>query len=346
MADIDGANIYQAIVRRRAVICTGCLIGLFLLILADLMIGPSWITINEVLTTLLDGPGGDTTNTAIVWSVRMPMTFTCIFVGASLGLAGIKVQTICNNPLASPYTLGLTSGAAFGAAIAIFTGFGIAGFLWLGTSVLAFVFASGVSLIIYMIGKMKGMSTITIILAGTVMNFFFVALQQLLQYKASAEVSQLIASWTFGSLTRSSWTSVAVSGCILVVCTLFVTRYVWQLTALTTSEENAKSLGVDTESVRFKMFMSASLLTAGAVSFIGTVAFVGLVAPHCARLLVGEDQRYLIPASVIFGSLLMLAASITAKLIGGGSMVPVGIVTSLVGVPTLFILLMKSKRWE
>ena len=138
MAEMDGANIYRAIVRRRAVICIGSLIGLFLLILADLMIGPSWITINEVLTTLLDGPGGDTTNTAIVWSVRMPMTFTCIFVGASLGLAGIKVQTICNNPLASPYTLGLTSGAAFGLQYN-FTGFSIAGFLWLGTSVLAFV---------------------------------------------------------------------------------------------------------------------------------------------------------------------------------------------------------------
>jgi iron complex transport system permease protein len=346
MAEMDGANIYRAIVRRRAVICIGSLIGLFLLILADLMIGPSWITISEVLTTLLDGPTGDTINTAIVWSVRLPMTFTCIFVGASLGLAGIKVQTICNNPLASPYTLGITSGAAFGAAIAIFAGFSIAGFLWLGTSVLAFIFAGGVSLAIYMIGKMKGMSTITIILAGIVMNFFFVALQQLLQHKASAEVSQLIASWTFGSLVRSSWTSVAVSGCILVVCTIFVTRYVWQLTALTTSEENAKSLGVDTESVRFKMFMSASLLTAGAVSFIGTVAFVGLVAPHCARLLVGDDQRYLIPGSVIFGSMLMLAASTTAKLIGGGSMIPVGIITSLVGVPALFILLMKSKRWE
>ncbi len=346
MAEMDGANIYRAIVRRRAVICIGSLIGLFLLILADLMIGPSWITISEVLTTLLDGPTGDTINTAIVWSVRLPMTFTCIFVGASLGLAGIKVQTICNNPLASPYTLGITSGAAFGAAIAIFAGFSIAGFLWLGTSVLAFIFAGGVSLAIYMIGKMKGMSTITIILAGIVMNFFFVALQQLLQHKASAEVSQLIASWTFGSLVRSSWTSVAVSGCILVVCTIFVTRYVWQLTALTTSEENAKSLGVDTESVRSKMFMSASLLTAGAVSFIGTVAFVGLVAPHCARLLVGDDQRYLIPGSVIFGSMLMLAASTTAKLIGGGSMIPVGIITSLVGVPALFILLMKSKRWE
>ncbi|MDD2474044.1 MULTISPECIES: FecCD family ABC transporter permease [unclassified Methanoculleus] len=346
MADRDGAAIYQAIVRKRAIVCIGSLIGLVLLVLADLMIGPSWIPIHDVVTTLFDGPNGETTSTAIVWSVRLPMTFTCIFVGASLGLAGVKVQTICNNPLASPYTLGLTSGAAFGAATAIFTGFSIAGILWLGTAVLAFIFAGGVSLAIYMVGKMKGMSTITIILAGIVMNFFFVALQQLLQYKASAEVAQLIASWTFGSLTRSSWTSVAVSGCILVVCAIFVTRYVWQLTALTTSEENAKSLGVDTESVRLKMFMSASLLTAGAVSFIGTVGFVGLVAPHCARLLVGEDQRYLIPASVIFGSLLMLAASITAKLIGGGSMIPVGIVTSLVGVPALFILLMKTRRWE
>ena len=174
------------------------------------------------------------------------------------------------------------------------------------------------------------------------MNFFFTALQQYLQYTASAEVAQIISNWSFGNLSRASWVSVWVSAVILTVSFLLLASVSWKLTALTAGEERARSLGINVERLRVQTFLLCAFLIAGAVGFIGTVAFVGLVAPHCARLLVGEDQRFLSPVTAVFGSLIMLIASTAAKLMSHGSMLPVGIITSIVGVPFLFLLLMKE----
>lgn len=176
------------------------------------------------------------------------------------------------------------------------------------------------------------------------MNFFFQALQQYLQYRASPEIAQIISGWTFGNLQRSSWMSVVVSGCLLVMGAALLSGWSWRLTVLTTGEERARSLGINVERLRLHVFLICSFLIAGAVGFIGTVAFVGLVAPHCAKLMLGEDQRYLLPSATILGGLMLLASSIVSKLLSGGSMLPVGIITSIVGVPFLFVLLMENGR--
>ena len=131
------------------------------------------------------------------------MTFTCLFVGASLSLAGLLIQTITNNPLASPYTLGVTAGASFGAAIAITTGFALFGQIWLGVSLAALVMALTVSAFIFYLGSKRSLTATTLILVGVIMNFFFQALQQYLQYRASPEIAQIISGWTFGNLQRS-----------------------------------------------------------------------------------------------------------------------------------------------
>ena len=218
------------------------------------------------------------------------------------------------------------------------------GYLWIGTALLALVFALAVSLLIFYLGRLKGMSTSTLILSGIIMNFFFQALQQYLQYRASPEIAQIISGWTFGNLQRSSWMSVVVSGCLLVMGAALLSGWSWRLTVLTTGEERARSLGINVERLRLHVFLICSFLIAGAVGFIGTVAFVGLVAPHCAKLMLGEDQRYLLPSATILGGLMLLASSIVSKLLSGGSMLPVGIITSIVGVPFLFVLLMKNGR--
>lgn len=337
-------SIYKSINKKRVIVLIASIILTAIALLTDLCIGSSGMNIPTIIRTLAAGPNGETVDTLIIWSIRLPMTLTCLFVGASLAIAGLLVQTITNNPLASPYTLGISAGSSFGAATSITLGFTIWGMQWIGTVTLAFVFAIGVSIAIFFLGKSRGLNTNTLILTGIIMNFFFTALQQYLQYSASAEVAQIISNWSFGNLSRASWASVWVSAIILIAGFLIITKLTWKLTALTAGEERAKSLGINVERLRIFTFIICAFLIAGAVGFIGTVAFVGLVAPHCARLLVGEDQRFLTPITTVLGSLIMLVAATVAKLMSSGSMLPVGIITSIVGVPFLFILLMREGK--
>lgn len=344
MQDISPDLIYKKINRRRTIVFIIALAATICAFLLDICVGSSGMSPFDVIRTLWKGPDGDEVNTLIIWSIRLPMTVTSVFVGASLALAGLQVQTITNNPLSSPYTLGISAGASFGAAISITLGISIAGVQWIGTAFLAFMFAIGVSLAIFFIGKKRGLGTSTLILTGIIMNFFFTALQQYLQYSASAEVAQIISNWSFGNLSRASWTSAAVGGVIFIIGYAILRNFAWCLTGLTAGEERAVSLGIDVEKLRISTFVICAFLISGAVGFIGTVAFIGLVAPHCARLLIGEDQRYLTPVTVTFGSLIMLLSSALSKFLSSGSMLPVGIITSVVGVPFLFVLLMREEK--
>lgn len=332
--------------RNRRRVLTAGLLGLVALVLADLTTGSSGMSLETVLKAIAQGPEAASTEAVIVWSIRLPMTVTALFVGAALSLAGLQIQNITGNALASPSTLGISSAAGFGAAASISLGFTVFGMLWIGTAIAAFVMALVVSAAIYWLGGRRGMTPSTVILAGIVMNFFFMALQQFLQYHASPEVAQLISGWTFGNLERSTWTSAATAAAATIAASLYLIGRSWELTALTIGEERAQSLGVAVRSLRISAFSVSAVLIACAVSFIGTVSFVGLVAPHLAKLTLGEDQRYLLPGGLLAGGMLMLASSVAAKLLSSGAVLPVGIVTSLVGVPFLLVLLLKSSRMQ
>ena len=332
--------------RNRRRVLTAGLLGLVALVLADLTTGSSGMNLETVLKALAQGPEAASTEAVIVWSIRLPMTLTALFVGSALSLAGLQIQNITGNALASPSTLGISSAAGFGAAASISLGITVFGMLWIGTALAAFLMALVVSAAIYWLGGRRGMTPSTVILAGIVMNFFFMALQQFLQYHASPEVAQLISGWTFGNLERSTWTSAATAAAATIAASLYLIGRSWELTALTIGEERAQSLGVAVRSLRISAFSVSAVLIACAVSFIGTVSFVGLVAPHLAKLTLGEDQRYLLPGSLLAGGMLMLASSVAAKLLSSGAVLPVGIVTSLVGVPFLLVLLLKSSRMQ
>lgn len=310
---------------------------------ADLASGGSDMTLASAVNGLLAGPGSNDIESTIIWSIRLPMTLTALFVGTALAVAGLEIQNITGNALASPSTLGIASAASFGAAAAITTGFTLFGHLWAGTALAAFVFALVVSAAVWYLAGLRGMSPTTLILAGIVMNFFFMALQQLLQYRAGPEVAQLISGWTFGNLERSSWTSTLVAATATALGVLFLAPRSWAMTAITIGEERAKSLGIAVARLRVQVFFVSALLVACAVGFIGTVSFVGLVAPHCAKLLLGEDQRFVLPATILTGGSLMLASSVAAKALSSGAMLPVGIVTSIVGVPFLIALLVRNR---
>ncbi len=326
----------------RLAVTTAAGLAALVFFLADVAAGTSGLTFADALSAFF--AGGDSPAAFIVREIRVPTALTALFVGAALALAGLFIQTITANPLASPTTLGITSGASFGAALSITFGWTVAGELWLGTMTAAFAAALFISGAIVQLARQRSMSPAALILAGIVMNFFFMALEQLLVYLASPETAQLINGWTFGNLERSGRLSAAAPAAAIVAALVLMAPVVWQLTALSMGEERARSLGVPVAKLRLAAFAAASLLIAAAVSFIGTIAFVGLVAPHIAKILLGDDQRFLIPATAFTGGALLSTASLIAKALSTGSLLPVGIVTSLVGVPFLFLLLLKNRR--
>jgi iron complex transport system permease protein len=197
---------------------------------------------------------------------------------------------------------------------------------------------------VYGIGATRGATPEMLVLAGIACLFFFQAALALVQFVASPEALQQIVFWLFGSLTRSTWPKVGGVATVLVVALPLLFRLSWQLTALRLGDERARGLGVDLPKLRLQCFVLVSLLTGVAVAFVGTIGFVGLVAPHIARMFVGEDQRVLIPASALVGAATLSLASVVSKSIMPGSVFPIGIVTSMIGVPFFVWLIVTSKR--
>lgn len=253
------------------------------------------------------------------------------------------MQTILDNPLASPFTLGVSSAAAFGAALAIVLQLGIPGVPpeWF-IPANAFVFAFGSVLLLQLLSSLRGAGVETLVLFGIALVFIFNALVAIMQFIASAEALQQLVFWSMGSLTRSSWMKLEIMGIILCCIVPFSLAASWKLTALRLGEDRARSFGIDVGRLRFFSLLRVSILAATSVAFVGTIGFIGLVGPHIARLLVGEDHRFFLPASILCGALVMSLASAASKLIVPGVLLPVGIVTSLIGVP-FFLALIFSK---
>ncbi|MGI6013596.1 MAG: FecCD family ABC transporter permease [Oscillospiraceae bacterium] len=323
------------------------LIGLLICVVAftvDVSIGSSNLAIKDVMKAIFQRNQVDALVHNIVWVYRLPTSIMALLVGAALGLAGAAMQTILNNPLASPYTLGISAGAGVGAAIAMLTGLGALAFVgkYL-VPISAFVFALLACLGIYVVSRIRNFTSEVMVLTGIGMVFFFQALQSFLQYMASPEALQSIVFWTFGSLNKADWTNIAILLAVCVVVFLAIYRRSWMLTAMKLGDEKAKSLGIDVERLRMVIFVLISLLTATAVAFVGSIGFIGIVGPHIARMLLGEDQRFYLPMSAICGSAILSIASIATKVVVPGAVFPIGILTSLIGVPFFFALIIKKK---
>ncbi|MGE0224494.1 MAG: FecCD family ABC transporter permease [Acetobacteraceae bacterium] len=326
---IDGWRLAN---RRRvmAILCVGA--ALAVSFAADVATGPAMLPVGAVLRSLLGGSGDPMLDT-IVHALRLPIALMALAVGAALGVSGAVMQTILNNPLASSYTLGISAGAGFGAALAILFGAALPLPEMWSVPLASFAFAGVACALVAGVGQVRGATTELLVLAGIACLFLFQALLSLLQFLASPEALQQIVFWLFGSLLRASLAKTAIVAAVLGVVLPVLLRDAWRLTALQLGDERARGLGVPVGALRLRAFVAVSLLTGAAVAFVGTIGFVGLVAPHVARSLVGEDQRHLLPASALLGALVLSAASVTSKLIIPGTVFPIGIVTALIGVP-------------
>ncbi|WP_246149221.1 FecCD family ABC transporter permease [Skermanella pratensis] len=335
---------YGRMVRVRAAILALLGLGLAAAFCLDLVTGPSSMGIADVLRGLTAPESLSRPAAVILWDVRMPQALMAILVGAALALAGAEMQTVLNNPLASPFTLGVSSAASLGAAIAIVLGIGIAGVPqnWI-VSANAFVFAFGSVLLLQALSRMRGTGVETLVLLGIALVFTFNALVAILQFVATEEALQQLVFWSMGSLARSSWDKISVLVLVLACCVPFSFGAAWRMTALRLGEDRARSFGINVGRLRFASLFRISVLAATAVAFVGTIGFIGLVGPHIARLLIGEDHRFFLPASALAGALVMSLSSVVGKLIVPGVLIPIGLVTSLIGVP-VFLALILSRR--
>ncbi|MBL8573755.1 MAG: iron ABC transporter permease [Hyphomicrobiaceae bacterium] len=334
---------YGQLAARRALVLAAGLGALVASGLLDIATGPAFLPVSEVARSILR-LSQDRTVDAIVWTIRLPVALIAIFVGASLGLTGAIMQTILNNPLASSYTLGVSAGAGFGAALVIVMGSFLPVLGDQAIPVSAFVFAAIACAGVFAIGQTRGASAEMLVLGGIALLFLFQALLSLLQFIASPEALQLIVFWLFGSLQKATWTKAAIVAGVLALAVPVLVADVWRLTALKLGDERARGLGVDVRALRLRAFVLISALTGTAVAFVGTIGFVGLVAPHIARIFVGEDQRGFLPASAIFGALLLSLSSVASKTVLPGAIVPIGIVTALIGVPFFIWLIVANRR--
>lgn len=312
-------------------------------LIVDIATGPALLPLSAVTRSLL-GLAADRTVDAIVWTIRLPAALMALVVGVSLGLSGAMMQTILNNPLASSYTLGISAGAGFGAALVIVIGPILPLAEASAIPLSAFLFASLTCAAIYALGSLRGATPEILVLAGIALLFLFQALLALLQFIASPEALQQIVFWLFGSLQKATWPRLQIVAVVAACCLPLIVRDVWQLTALKLGDERAEGLGVNVDRLRLRSFLVISALTGVSVAFVGTIGFIGLVAPHMARILVGEDQRGFLPVSALLGALMLSLASIASKLILPGALVPIGIVTALIGIPFFVWLIVASRR--
>ncbi|WP_176451948.1 iron ABC transporter permease [Rhodoferax sp. TH121] len=318
------------------------ILGLLSLML-DVATGPSMLALGDVVRTLLSPAAADSMTRAIVMDMRLPIALMALVVGAALGVGGVQMQTLLDNPLASPFTLGLAAAAGFGAALALVSGgFGLPPLVAIPIG--AFVFCMLAASLLFGLALMRHVNSQTIILAGIALLFLFQSLLSLLQFLASPELNQQIIFWLFGSLMRTTWPMLWITVGVTLVCAVLLHRDAWQLTCLRLGETRARSLGVNVTRLRIKTLVLVALMTATAISFVGVIGFIGLVAPHVARMQVGEDQRFLIPQSALCGAVMLSVSSVLSKSIVPGALFPIGIVTALIGVPFMIWLILGNRK--
>ena len=336
---------YRRLVVRKRLILGVLALLLLGSVLLDLALGPASYGLDEVLGALLSPDSAAPQVRVVMWDIRLPVALMAVAVGAALSLAGAQMQTILNNPLASPFTLGISAAASFGAAMGL--AFGVALFPLAAhymVPVNAFIMAMLSALLVHFLSMRRGVTAETIVLLGIALVFTFNALLALVQFFATEQAVAAVVFWTMGSLTKATWPKLGVI-CLVILITLPVfARRTWALTALRLGDDKAASFGINVRSLRFQTLIMVSLLAAFPVAFVGTIGFIGLVGPHIARMLIGEDQRFFLPASLLTGALILSASSVVSKTLIPGAIFPIGVVTSLIGVPFFISLILSGKK--
>lgn len=281
----------------------------------------------------------------IFWTFRLPRTLLALIAGAGLALAGVVLQAVFRNPLATPYTLGIASGASFGATV-FMQYFGASSFLFLGLSGVSWAAFGGALLsmaVVFLLAGTKQAGNERMLLGGVAVNFFFSSLILFLQYVSDAAGMLRIIRWTMGGLDFPRPTELVQLGCIVAFMGILLFFLSRELNILVTGRQRAISLGVNVDRLRTLLFVLSSLMVGAIVSICGPIGFVGLMVPHLCRLLVGPDHRRLVPVSFLVGGLFLACCDTIARSLFTVGDLPVGILTSLLGGPFFLWILVRSR---
>jgi iron complex transport system permease protein len=306
-------------------------------VIAAVRLGAVSLTVASVVDAILGR--GDPTTVTIVRELRLPRALQAALVGAALAISGATMQALLRNPLAEPYILGVSSGAAAGAVLTVVTGWSLR-FYW-SLPIAAFVGALAAMLIVFRIAFRVGraLDTRVLLLAGVVVSSFLSAVIWLILTFADTESVRSAIFWMMGSHANASWRSVGILLCCLVPAMVILFALARPLNLLAIGEATAAHLGASVERTKILAFGTTTLLTAASVSVSGTIGFVGLVVPHAIRLVWGSDNRALLPCSAIAGAAFLVGADTLARSLAGANELPIGIVTALIGVPCFVWLL-------
>lgn len=331
-------------------------ISLFLLILVfivSICFGSVFIPILDVITSLFRLNSIDKWNT-IIFNIRLPRVLTALITGIGLSVCGVAMQSLLRNPLGSPFTLGISQAAAFGAALSVMI-FGSGVMRSTGasaititnpyiTTISAFAFCLLTSSLLIGISKIKRASPMAMILTGVALGSLFQAGTMFLQFFADDVQLAAMVFWTFGDVGRTNWQELFIIIIIVSISVGFFISQRWKYNAIDAGNDTAKSLGISVERVRIIGMVISSLATSVIIAFIGIIGFIGLVCPHIVRRIIGDDHRFLIPGSCLIGGIILIAADTLARLILIPHVFPVAILTSFLGVPVFIYLIIRGFR--
>ncbi len=344
---------YREYIDKKMLFLGGGTIILAFILVISVSLGAVRIPLNEAVRTLI-GQNISQRWDIIIWNIRLPQALTAMIAGIGLSIAGVVMQAILRNPLGSPFTLGISQAAAFGAALSVMV-------LGSGTmqststdavtitnphvtTIAAFCFCLAATGVILWISHLKKASPEVMVLAGVALGSLFIAGTMFLQYFADDVQLAAMVFWTFGDVGRASWRELGLMTLVVALSSGYFLANSWNYNAIDAGDEQAKGLGVSVERVRLLGMVCSSLITAFIIAFLGIIGFVGLVCPHVMRRLIGDDHRFLLPGSCLAGGILLLVSDTAARLMMAPHVLPVAVLTSFLGAPVFLYLIIKGYR--
>ena len=342
---------YKGYVRKKIIFIIVLAAGTFAALVLSISSGSSGMNIIDIIRTIFGG--GSVQETTIVWNMRMPRLLTALVGGTGLSIVGCVMQSVLRNPMASSSTLGVSQGAAFGAAFAIVVlgaGSQIGGNATFQLSnpytisVCAFLSSMISTMVIVIMGRVKGLKAESMILTGVALGTLFAGLTAMMQYFADEVQMASIVYWTFGNLGNTTWREIIIMAVVTAFAFVFFMINRWNYNAFLGGENTAKGLGVNVNALRLASMIVGSLAASVITSYVGVLNFIGLIAPHMVRRVIGNDYRFLLPASAFAGAILLLVSDAATRLIIPPQVLPIGAITSFIGTPFFLWLIFRERK--
>lgn len=329
-----------------------CILGAFSLFWLSVTIGTLVLSPEEVYSLIIRNitgaeiPAEEWYNNLVVWNYRVPRALIGIICGACLGVAGAVMQSVMKNPLADPYTTGVSSGALFGVALAAIMGFSIwkGGMMMSMTLIYALSLAIAPVLVIIFFASFFRKSPSSLILAGIAISYLFNSLTTLILVTTDSETLANVYSWQIGSFDGLGWSSIPMPLAITIIGMAITLPISKKLNLMTLDDSDAKSLGLDTDLLRTVCLLVVAVMAGTVICFVGIIGFIGLVIPHITRLILGSDNKFIIPASAALGAVFLLGCDVITRSMDIAAVLPVGVITGLIGAPIFLYLIISSKK--